>query len=102
MAMVPTGLGDALYKEMESVYWPGMNLDSQAMAETKKYYNTLATALIEYTRANMEVIPSYLTVPSVDTIISFLNYLISRGDLPNDFKFATPLMGKVQGIGEVI
>jgi hypothetical protein len=57
MAMSPSDLTDAIYNEMESVYWPGTPLPLQAEVDAKKYYNTLAKAIINYMKDNVDVLP---------------------------------------------
>jgi len=52
MAMTAEGLGNAIYEEMKSVYWPDTPLPQEAEAETKKYYTTIASGFIKYFIAN--------------------------------------------------
>ena len=52
MEMSAEGLGNAIYEEMERVYWPDTPLPQEAEAEMKKYYTTVASGFIKYMANN--------------------------------------------------
>jgi hypothetical protein len=51
-------MANAIYAEMEAAYWPGISMPPEAEAETKKYYETLSKAIIDYVKTNAEVTDS--------------------------------------------
>jgi hypothetical protein len=55
MAMYPAGMANAIYAEMAAAYWPGTPLPPEAEAETKKYYETLSRAIIDYVKTNADI-----------------------------------------------
>jgi hypothetical protein len=57
MAMNPTDMAEAIYSELEAAYWPDKPLPSDAEAEAKAYYKVLSTAIINYMKANVDVLP---------------------------------------------
>lgn len=69
MAMSSSDMANAIYAEMKSVYWPGIDLPPDAEAETKKYYKTLATAIIEYVKNNADILPGTFAVPSAGNVV---------------------------------
>ena len=69
MAMDATSMAEEIYAEMESVYWPSTPLPPDAEAETKKYYKTLAAAIIKYVKANLDVLPGSFNIPSAGTVV---------------------------------
>jgi hypothetical protein len=68
MIMNPTDMAEAIYTEMKSVYWPTQPLPPDVEAETKKYYKTLATAIINYIESNLDVLLGYFNVPSTGNV----------------------------------
>jgi len=58
------GMADAIFSKMELTYWADTPLKGDAEAETKKYYKVISEAIIEYLKANTEVVPGTLTSSS--------------------------------------
>jgi hypothetical protein len=52
MNLSPSDIADAIYSELEKEYWPSTPFPEQAVAETKRYFTTLAKGVINYITAN--------------------------------------------------
>ncbi|MDR2534545.1 MAG: hypothetical protein LBD29_00755 [Treponema sp.] len=56
MAMTKEGMAAAVIAKIEAAYHPDTPLPEQAMNEYKKWYETVFDGVIEYVKANMDVL----------------------------------------------
>ena len=59
------GLSNALYAKMDAAY----GIPPQGEGETKKYLKIFAEGIVEYLKANIDVLPGTFAIPDSGSVI---------------------------------
>jgi len=69
MAMTATGMAEAIFAELTTAYPEMANVPEAGRTETVKYYQVVSQAIIDYVKANADVLPGSFNVPSVGAVV---------------------------------